>query len=110
MFEIPDNTTQEIRPDVVSLICEAFFKSREMYYCDDGVYECGKFHSCWDHDENVKYHIYSAAERDEAFARFREKGYHIFRSQWTAPNGHGLYCYCLHETKKADPGRGHYIF
>lgn len=111
MFEIPTNSTKEVRPEVVDLVCRAFFTKREMFWSDNAVYESGRFRSDVnrDADGGQSFRI-SEREREEAFARFREKGYHVFYAQWYAPNGRRLFSYRLHETRRIDAGNGYYIF
>jgi hypothetical protein len=112
MFEIPTNSKKDIRPEVVDLVCKAFFTKREMYWSDIAVYENGRFRSSHHHDGDGEQSSFciSTTEREAAFERFRDKGYHIFYSEWYAPNGRRLYCYRLHEVRRVDNGNGYYIF
>lgn len=111
MFEIPTNSKESVRPEVVDLVCKAFYTKREMYWCDTAVYEDGRFRSSQNHDNTDKRSfIISDGEREEAFTLFQSKGYHVYYAEWYAPNGRRLYCYRLHEVKRIDNGNGHYIF
>lgn len=111
MFEIPTNSRKDVRPEVVDLVCKAFYTKREMYWCDTAVCEDGRFRSSQDHDggDRPSFTI-SASEREEAFKLFQGKGYHVYYAEWYAPNGRRLYCYRLHEVKRVDNGNGYYIF
>ena len=111
MFEIPVNSAKDLRPEVVDLVCQAFFKKKEMYYCDTAVNEDGTFRSgSQSGDSAQKYYVISDTERKAAIERFRDKGWHIFLREWYADNGKQLYSYLLHDTKKINSRSGHYIF
>lgn len=111
MFEIPTNSAKDLRAEVVDLVCWAFYKKREMYYCDTCVKGDGTFwESIRDRGSGLKNYVVSDAERKAAIERFRDKGWHVFYREWYGDRGKLLYSYCLHETKRINPGNGHYIF
>lgn len=111
MFEIPVNSAKDLRPEVVDLVCQAFYKKKEMFYCDTCVNEDGTFYSIeYNRSKQLKSYAVSDAERKAAIERFRDKGWHVYYHEWCAPNGRLLYSYCLHETKRIHQGNGHYIF
>lgn len=111
MFEIPTNSAKDLRTEVVDLVCRAFYEKREMYYCDTCVKGDGTFwESIRDGGSGLKNYVVSDAERKAAIERFRDKGWHVFYREWYGDRGKLLYSYCLHETKRINPGNGHYIF
>lgn len=110
MFEIPTNTAKEVRPEVVDLVCRAFYAKREMYWCDEAVREDGSFCASCGRTDGAKAYLISISEREEAFERFHEKGYHVFYQEWHSPRGDRLYRYELHETTRAGARNGHYIY
>ncbi len=110
MFEIPTNSAKGLRPEVVDLVCRAFYRKREMYWCDRQVNADGTFRSDSDRGDGREAFTISAEEREAAIRRFRDKGWHVFFAQWYTPDGKRLYSYRLHETKRIDNGTGYYIF
>lgn len=108
MFEIPKNNCTELRDEVVYLICKAFFRKKELYWCDTSVSVDGTFRSKFSTPDGRKSYRYTEAERDAAFERFRKQGWHIVRRDWTTPKGDRLYCYALREIKQVE-NNGRYI-
>jgi len=107
MFELPNNTTEQVRPAVVNRIVEAMFRHESLSYADDCVTLDGtpRFIGRYSvpHDDYTKAVRFTYDERQAAFEEFKRKGYHIAKEEWYSPaNYNRLYSYVLHETKDTE--------
>lgn len=107
MFELPNNTTEQVRPAVVSRIVETMFRVGSLSYCDDCVTLDGtpRFLGRYTppYDDYTKATHFTYDERQSAFEEFKKKGYHIAKEEWYSPvNSNRLYSYTLHETRDTE--------
>lgn len=116
MFELPNNTTHQLRPEVVNRLVAAMYTKGHMNYCDTSVSMDGKpgFTGHWDTPDpkdTRKFKTFTMDERQAAFDEFKKKGYHIARETWYGARCQTLWCYVLKETKDTPEDRDfHYIF
>lgn len=113
MFELPNNTTDQIRPDVVNRMVEALFRVKHLDYCDQSVTMDGTpgFVDRWgagpDYTQAKRF---TQDERKAAFEEFKKKGYHIAYETWYGSRG-TLWTYILKESKDTPEDRQfRYIF
>jgi len=116
MFELPNNTTPQVRPDVVNRLVAAMFKKGHLDYCDTHVSMDGKPGFSGYHDgprsadDKRIFKEFTMDERQAAFDEFKRKGYHIARETWYGAR-HQLWCYIVKETKDTPEDRDfHYLF
>ena len=116
MFELPNNNTPQVRPEVVNRLVAAMYTKGHMNYCDTSVSMDGKpgFTGHWDTPDpkdTRKFKTFTMDERQAAFDEFKKKGYHIARETWYGARCQTLWCYVLKETKDTPEDRDfHYIF
>lgn len=116
MFELPNNSTPQVRPEVVNRLVAAMYTKGHMNYCDTSVSMDGKpgFTGHWDTPDpkdTRKFKTFTMDERQAAFDEFKKKGYHIARETWYGARCQTLWCYVLKETKDTPEDRDfHYIF
>jgi len=116
MFELPNNSTPQVRPDVVNRLVAAMYTKGHMNYCDTSVSMDGKpgFTGHWDTPDpkdTRKFKTFTMDERQAAFDEFKKKGYHIAKETWYGERCQTLWCYVLKETKDTPEDRDfHYIF
>ena len=116
MFELPNNSTPQVRPDVVNRLVAAMYTKGHMDYCDTSVSMDGKpgFTGHWDTPDpkdTRKFKTFTMDERQAAFEEFKKKGYHIAKETWYGARCQTLWCYVLKETKDTPEDRDfHYIF
>ena len=116
MFELPNNSTPQVRPEVVNRLVAAMYAKGHMNYCDTSVSMDGKpgFTGHWDTPnpkDTRKFRTFTMDERQAAFEEFKKKGYHIARETWYGARCQTLWCYILKETKDTPEDRDfHYIF
>ena len=116
MFELPNNSTPQVRPDVVNRLVAAMYTKGHMNYCDTSVSMDGKpgFTGHWDTPDpkdTRKFKTFTMDERQAAFDEFKKKGYHIAKETWYGARCQTLWCYVLKETKDTPEDRDfHYIF
>lgn len=110
MFELPSNTTPQVRPDVVNRLVAAMYKVGSLNYCDDAVSMDGTpgFSGRWDgprsKDDKRTFKTFTQDERKAAFEEFRKKGYHIARETWWGAHSE-LWCYIVKGTKDTEEDR-----
>lgn len=116
MFEFPNNTTPQVRQDVVNRLVAAMYKVGTLNYCDwyvsmDGTPGfAGKRSGCTGQKDSRTFKEFTQDERKAAFEEFRKKGYHIARETWWGAHGQ-LWCYIVKKTKDTEEDRDfHYIF
>jgi len=116
MFELPNNTTPQVRPDVVNRLVAAMFEKGHLDYCDWYVSMDGKpgFAGKWSgprgENDKRKFVEFTMDERQAAFDEFKKKGYHIAREEWYGTNSR-LWCYIVKEKKDTpEDHMFHYIF
>ena len=115
MFELPNNSKPQVRPEVVNRLVAAMFTKGYMNYCDTSVSMDGKpgFTGHWDTPDpkdTRKFKTFTMDERQAAFDEFKKKGYHIAREEWYGARS-TLWCYIVKETKDTPEDRQfHYIF
>lgn len=117
MFELPSNTTPQMRPDVVNRLVAAMFEIGSLNYCDEYVSMDGKpefrgrYSSPRSADDKRTFKEFTMDERRAAFEEFRKKGYHIAREEWYGARCQRLWCYIVKETKDTPEDRQfRYIF
>ena len=104
MFELPNNTTPQLRPEVVNRLVAAMFTKGHLDYCDEYVSMDGDPGLRGYHDgprpESDKriFKAFTDDERKAAFEEFRQKGYHIIKETWWGAR-HRLWSYVVKETK-----------
>lgn len=116
MFELPNNTTPQVRPEVVNRLVAAMYKVGTLNYCDWYVSMDGDpgFAGKWsgprgENDKRV-FKEFTEDERKAAFEEFKKKGYHIAYETWYGAHG-SLWSYIVKKTKDTPEDRQfHYIF
>lgn len=116
MFELPNNSKPQVRPEVVNRLVAAMFTKGHLNYCDTHVSMDGKpgftgYHDYHDPKDTRKFKEFTMDERKAAFDEFRKKGYHIAKEEWYGARCQTLWCYIVKETKDTPEDRQfHYIF
>lgn len=112
MFELPNNTTPQVRPEVVNRIMEAMFNKGSLSYCDDYVSMdgeasfSGRYSAPRGEGDKRTFKSFTNDERKAAFEEFRKKGWHIAKETWySSVNYHSLWCYIVSETRDTEEDR-----